>query len=90
MKTFIFTVKAGKKENIATIYHVKNNKPNYVGEVSYKPGSCPGSDSVVMQELIKMKYIPKSYYFLSQSSWRGPGYYCPEVEAKGIRIIHVE
>lgn len=30
--------------------------------------------------------LPKSYYNLSRTSWSGGGYYCKEVEKKGVRI----
>ena len=94
MKTFIF-----KKliYNINTsnnrecvIYRVKNNIPQYIGSVYYTTGTTCGAESEVFRFLIINKYLPESYYNLSKNDWRGSGYYCQEVEDKGVDFEQVK
>lgn len=93
MKTFIFKklIYNSKTSNNreCVIYRVKNNIPHYIGSVYYTTGMTCGAESEVFHFLIKNKYIPKSYYNLSKNDWRGSGYYCQEVEDKGVKIIEI-
>lgn len=93
MKTFIFKEiryhnrKRNNRECV--IYKVKNNIPVFIGDLYYSTGSTPGAENEVFRFLIENKFIPKKYYNLSQNEWRGAGYYCKEVEDKGIKIISI-
>lgn len=78
MKTFIYKETAYyRKHNNRelTIYQVKKNTPCYVGTLEYTTGSTKGAKAEVLQFLIDNKYIPKKYYYSSECSWRGAGYY---------------
>lgn len=89
MKTYIYTTEKRHTRELnryCRIYRVKNNVPQYIGEVEFSTGSYRGEDSEVFNKLIEIGQIPKSYYNLSKCEWRGPGYYCKEVEKKGVRI----
>lgn len=93
MKTYIFTVKytrATYGSNFALrIYRVKNNQPQYVTTRKGNTGSMRGFESEVFNALMDCGEIPKSYYNLSSCSWRSGGYYCQEVEDKGVKIIEL-
>lgn len=97
MKTFVYTEERRpnrvRNNRVLRIYRIINNAPKFLGSLEYTTGSTPGSDSEVFQWLINNGYVPKKYYNLSRSEsrgdWCGAGYYCPEVEAKGIKIIEL-
>lgn len=93
MKTFIFKenkYRNRKRNNReCVIYQIKNNTPIIIGIISYTTGSTMGAESEVFHFLIENGFIPKSYYNLSKNEWRGGGYYCQEVESKGIKIIEI-
>ena len=85
MKTFIFATNIHRE---ISIYQIKRNKPYFIGTIGSHEHSH-GNISDVFNYLIDNKYIPKSYFNLSKNNWRGAGYYCPEIEDKGIKIIEI-
>ena len=89
MKTFAFykTGKGTKTE--ITVYRIMRNKPVFVGRTSFYNGSNCGAKSEAFQYLINKKELPESYRNLSKTSWCGSGYYTPQVEKKGIKIIEL-
>ena len=88
MKTFIYTERNNKNSTVeVSVYQIKRNNPELIGKLTYTKGSTLGADSEVLNYLIENKYIPKSYYNLSENEWRGAGYYCNKVLEKGVRII---
>ena len=93
MKTYIFTKEYSRARNYENvrckIYRVKNNKPIYVGLARFGNISNSGAINEVFRALIELKEIPKNYYNLSQNHWRSGGYYCDNVEKKGIKIIEL-
>lgn len=89
MKTFAFYKKASKDKTEITVYRIMRNKPVFVGRTSYSNGSNCGAKSEAFQYLINKKELPASYYNLSKNSWCGSGYYTPQVEKKGIKIIEL-
>ena len=90
MKTFIFYKQyVGRGKTEITIHRIIKNKPVFVGRTSYNDNSTPGAISEALQYLINNRYLPLSYYYLSENSWRGNGYYCKEVEQKGVKITEI-
>lgn len=91
MKTYIWIkTKETSKGNVTLkVYRMKNNLPQYITTAYYNNGSTRGVDSEAFNALINCGEIPKSYYDLSKCEWRGPGYYCKEVEKKGVRIYGI-
>lgn len=93
MRTYIFTTEYKKtsiyRNILCKIYRIKNNKPIYVGKANFNTGSCKQAISEVFCKLIELKEIPNKYYNLSKTDWRSGGYYCEEVEEKGIKIIEL-
>lgn len=63
--------------------------PLFIGPMTIWNRSNRGSLSEVFNYLMRKKIIPKKYFGLSKCEWRGPGYYCQEVEDKGIRITEI-
>lgn len=88
MKTYIWIkTKETSKGNVTLkVYRMKNNLPHYITTAYYNNSSTRGADSEAFNALINCGELPKSYYNLSRTSWSGGGYYCKEVEKKGIRI----
>jgi hypothetical protein len=68
MKTFIFTNEyqktnrtyGGSTYNVK-IYLVKNNVPEYLGELTYNTASTRGAIGEVNDWLVKNKHLPKSW-----------------------------
>lgn len=89
MKTFIFKVKSNGAVYTASIYRVKNNIPEIIGSLKYNSGSYRGHVHEVFGWLVENKHIPAKYYGLSVEPGRGHGYYCKNVEEKGIQIIEL-
>ena len=94
MKVFVFTVeRLDPKKNEqgnnrkARIYRIKRNIPTMIGECDYVWGRSQGDESEVMKSLIDSGYLPKQLYNVSDCEWRGPGYYCPEIEGMGYKIV---
>ena len=87
MKTYIYTSSPRGKGIEVRIYRVKNNIPRFLVTASYSPASTKGPESVVFNKLMDIGEIPKKLYNTSLCEWRGPGYYCPEIEDKGYKII---
>ena len=88
MKTFIYTSKKpnnkkliGKRE--LNIYRIVRNKPKHVGAVTYHVGLSKGADSEVLNYLIDYKHIPKRFGDING------GYYSPDFEGKGYKIMRV-
>ena len=88
MKTYIWIkTKETSKGNVTlNVYRMKNNLPHFITTAYYNNGTTQGADSEAFNALINCGELPKSYYNLSRTSWRGGGYYCEEVEKKGVRI----
>ena len=92
MKTKTFFYSIYSKNNGKTtlnVYRIRHNVPERLGLVELSEARTRGYDSETFNFLINKGYLPKSYYHLSRCDWQGSGYYCPEVEAKGIKIIGV-
>lgn len=90
MKTFIVVEKElSKGQRRYEIFSVNRNKPHFIAENLYRPAATQGVLSEAMNLLINLGYIPKKVKKLSESEWCGEGYYCPEVEKKGYRIINI-
>lgn len=87
-KSFIYSIKElDRKGNMrCSVYQIKRNRPIYVGWMDFKSGCSKGGDAEVLKFLIEQKQLPKYLYNVSQCSWRGVGYYCPEIEDKGYFI----
>lgn len=67
------------------IYRVKNNVPQYIGEVEFSSGTTRGAASEVFNKLIELGHLPKNYLNICN------GYYfdIPEFRAKGFQIIEL-
>lgn len=91
-KTFYYVTKVegNKGDRISRIYQIKQNKPNLIGCVEWRYGSSKGADAEVMKYLIEHKHLPKYLAKVSQCSWRGSGYYCPEIEDLGYYIKELD
>lgn len=65
MKTFIYSTKYKNTtygQNVTvTIYRLKNNKPEYLGETVFNTGSMMGVEHEVNSYLVKNKHLPKTY-----------------------------
>ena len=87
-KTFYYVtrVEDNKGDRISHIYQIKQNKPILIGYVEWRYGSTKGANSEVMEYLIEHKHLPKYLEKVSKCSWRGAGYYCPEIEDLGYYI----
>lgn len=64
MKTFIY-IKTEKRATYGTnvilsVYHLKNNKPNYVGDVKYNTQSYRGENHEVANLLVDKKLINRN------------------------------
>ena len=97
MKVFAFTVENidPKKDMChndrqARVYRIKNNIPKLLGFASYTFGRSKGHESEVMNALINWGELPKKLYNVSECDWRGPGFYCPEIEDMGYKIVRME
>ena len=91
-KTFFYSIYPKSRtygKTILNVYRIKKNAPESLGLVEVSETSTRGYDRETFIFLINNGFLPKSYYALSYCEWRGNGYYCPEVEAKGIKIIGV-
>lgn len=90
MRSFLYTKvhRTGLKTTYR-VYEMKRNMPLFIGPMTIWNGSNRGSLSEVFDFLIYKKIIPKKYFSLSECNWRAPGYYCQEVEDKGIRITEI-
>lgn len=76
----------GKGRVILSVYRLIHNFPKYITSTEYSQGMSRGDDSEAFNALMDCGELPKSYYNLSRCEWRGPGYYCQDVEDKGVRI----
>ena len=75
----------------ARVYRIKNNIPKLIGLCTYSSGRCKGADSEVMEALITWGELPKKLYNVSECHpWGGPGYYCPEIEEMGYKIVQMD
>lgn len=91
-KTFYYVTKVegNNGDRISRIYQIKQNKPIFIGSVEWRYGSSKGADAEVMKYLIEHKHLPKYLGNVSKCSWRGPGYYCPEIEDLGYYIKELD
>jgi len=69
MKTFIYTTTEKRAQFgtkvICTVYRMKNNKPDYIGECSFNTQACRGADSEVfnfLKEKKEIKQYKEDYY----------------------------
>lgn len=67
-KTFIYKKEVGGRSRTSgsskltfTVYEIKNNKPDYIGETTASSGSYKGDYSTVMNFLAKEKRIPDNF-----------------------------
>ena len=79
-----------RKKTFYYVTKVEGNKPILVGSVEWRYGSSKGADAEVMKYLIEHKHLPKYLDKVSQCSWRGSGYYCPEIEDLGYYIKELD
>lgn len=90
MRSFLYTEVHRTVHNTTyRVYRIKNNMPLFIGPMTIWNRSNRGSLSEVFNYLMRKKIIPKKYFGLSKCEWRGPGYYCREVEDKGIHITEI-
>jgi len=69
MKHFFYTIgKFGKQQSVR-VYQVKNNKPEFVAEKDFSPGSTRGTDSEAMQALVEAKLLPAKHSDTYYSQW---------------------
>lgn len=88
MKTYIYTTEKRHTKRLnrcCRIYRVKNNVPQYIGEVEFSSGATRGAASEVFNKLIELGHLPKSYANIEN------GYYfdIPEFRTKGFQIIEL-
>jgi len=92
METYIYTVKKGRTDSVVTsVYRVKRNEPEYIGEIKYQTGSYKGHSSEVLRFLFCKKLTTDIAYNASNNSWRGFGYYDRYIHPKlfGLQIIEL-
>ena len=74
MKTFIYTTVSkarnwGGMNVTCQVYRVKNNKPIHVCEVKFCTASHRGEDHEIINELVKVKQLPKTVLDGSATSY---------------------
>jgi hypothetical protein len=86
MKTFIYKEirhpNRTRNNREVTVYRVKNNIPEYIGEFKYSTGSTRGGIHEVFNFLMNNNLIPKKHYKDSENAWRGAGYFYGQVTEK--------
>jgi len=93
MKTFLITSEdIGRSGKVETnIYRIKNNIPEYLGDIKYNRGSFKGHTSETLRFLFDNKHISQNAYNASVNKHRGFGYYDSRIHPDkfGVRIINL-